>query len=353
MKIAESAIQFTSSHTAVEYSQRRESLTLWQQGRGPIRSDREEGRDNKLAAKAMALTEEAAKVSLSAAGRRHVAEATEVDPLAEEDQLINDLNLRILKALFEKLTGRKINLSPSGAATDPTTAATAPTAAVAPGWGVEYERREIAYEAESSQFTAQGLVQTTDGQQIEIAVELNMSRSFISTLEESFRAGAALKDPLVINFDGAAAQLTQEKFSFDIDADGSADSISMVAPGSGFLALDSNNDGKINDGGELFGALSGDGFADLAAYDGDGNGWIDENDTIFSQLRIWTKDAAGEDQLLTLLETGVGALYLGRISTPFALKDSSNELQGQVRATGLFLREEGGAGTMQQLDLVA
>jgi len=350
MKIAESAIQFTSSRTAVEYHQRRESLTLWQQGRGPIRSDREEGRESKLEAKAMALAEEAAKVSLSAAGRRQVAEATEVDPLSEEDQLINDLNLRILKALFEKLTGRKITLSQPDVATDPTTAATTPAA---PGWGVEYERREIAYEAETSQFTAQGLVQTTDGQQIEIAVELNMSRSFTSTLEESFRAGAALKDPLVINFDAAAARLTQEKFSFDIDADGRADSISMVAPGSGFLALDSNNDGTINDGGELFGALSGDGFADLAAYDGDGNGWIDENDAVFSQLLIWTKDASGEDQLLTLQETGVGALYLGRISTPFALKDNSNELQGQVRATGLFLREEGGAGTMQQLDLVA
>jgi hypothetical protein len=35
------------------------------------------------------------------------------------------------------------------------------------------------------------------------------------------------------------------------------------------------------------------------------------------------------------------------------MKDSSNELQGQVRSTGIFLREQGGAGTLQQLDLVA
>ena len=156
----------------------------------------------------------------------------------------------------------------------------------------------------------------------------------------------------MINFDGAASQLTQNTFSFDIDADGSNDQLAFVAPGSGFLALDANNDGAINDGRELFGALSGDGFTDLAAFDGDGNGWIDANDTVFSRLRIWTKNTAGEDQLLLLGDEGIGALYLGRISTSFALKDSSNELQGQVRATGIFLREEGGAGTMQQLDLV-
>ena len=41
-------------------------------------------------------------------------------------------------------------------------------------------------------------------------------------------------------------------------------------------ALDINEDGKINDGKELFGTASGNGFGDLAAYDQDNNGWIDE-----------------------------------------------------------------------------
>ncbi len=40
---------------------------------------------------------------------------------------------------------------------------------------------------------------------------------------------------------------------------------------------------KINDGSELFGTSSGDGFKDLATYDEDENGWIDENDSIFSK----------------------------------------------------------------------
>ena len=43
-------------------------------------------------------------------------------------------------------------------------------------------------------------------------------------------------------------------------------------------------------------------------------------------------------------------------AAPFAslnqFKDSGNTLQGAVRASGLYLREDGGAGTLQQIDLV-
>jgi hypothetical protein len=45
-------------------------------------------------------------------------------------------------------------------------------------------------------------------------------------------------------------------------------------------------DGRVNDGRELFGPITGDGFAELAAYDDDGNNWIDENDGIYDNLSI-------------------------------------------------------------------
>jgi len=366
MKIAESNIQLASSHTAVEYSERRESLTVWRQGRESVRAEQKNSQDDALQKKAEQLAKEAAKVSLSAEAQQKasgVAESTEsadVAALGDDGELLADLNMRILKALFEKLTGRKFTsfkLAAAQQAVAEQSAATVDAAQTTPtnaGWGLRYERRETYHESENTQFAAQGVVQTADGRTIEIGVELNMSRSFASTLDQSLLMGdARLKDPLVINFDGSAAQLTQDTFRFDVDADGSADQINFVGPGSGFLALDANSDGVINDGSELFGAQSGDGFADLAAYDGDGNGWIDENDDIYSQLRIWTKTADGENQLLALGAKGVGAIYLGRVETPFSIKDSSNELQGQVRATGIFLFEQGGVGTVQQLDLVA
>lgn len=118
-----------------------------------------------------------------------------------------------------------------------------------------------------------------------------LSREFISRNSLSIRAGDALIDPLVINYGSASASVTRVKYEFDIDADGTLDQISFAGPGSEFLALDLNNDGIINDGRELFGPNSGDGFSDLAEYDLDKNGWIDENDAIYEKLRIWTKDA--------------------------------------------------------------
>lgn len=101
----------------------------------------------------------------------------------------------------------------------------------------------------------------------------------------------------------------------------------------------------------MFGPESGNGFGELANYDSDGNQWIDENDPIYNQLRIWTKDENGNDQLFALGQKGVGAIYLGNVSTAFDLKDSSNNLQGTIQKTGIFLNENGMVGTVQHIDL--
>ncbi|HSL40616.1 MAG TPA: hypothetical protein VK857_09600, partial [Desulforhopalus sp.] len=223
----------------------------------------------------------------------------------------------------------------------------------AEGFGLAYDYHQSRYEYEKTEFNAGGMITTADGQEIEFSVSLSMSREFSSEQNIQIRAGEALKDPLVLNFSGTAAQLGQRDFHFDIDADGHKDQIAFVAPGSGFLALDKNGDGVINDGRELFGALSGNGFADLATHDRDGNLWIDENDPIYQDLRIWSLDAEGNDQLIALGMAGVGAIYLGHIDTQFSLNDSNNALLGQVRQTGLALMESGLAVTVQQLDLVA
>ena len=118
------------------------------------------------------------------------------------------------------------------------------------------------------------------------------------------------------------------------------------------FALDLNNDGTINDGKELFGPESGNGFSDLANYDTDHNNWIDENDAIYDKLRIWSKDENGKDYLFALGEKGVGAIYLGNVSTSYALKDANNQTNAQLQRSGIFLNEDGSAGTVQHIDLV-
>jgi len=272
----------------------------------------------------------------------------------------DDAKLQLVIAMIEIITGKKIeftNISnfeqPSEAATNAKQEAIESTEAITGEYGFAYHYSETYSESEQTQFTAQGIIQTADGKEIAINLELNMSRDFVSHHSVDIRAGAAqLKDPLVINFSGTAAQLTDEKIAFDIDADGAEDQISFVGPNSGFLALDKNNDGKINDGSELFGALSGNGFSDLAQFDEDNNNFIDENDSIYNKLRIWTRDPEGNNQLIALGRANVGAIYLGYSSTPFEIKDVDNQLQGIVRASGIYVGDDGSVGTVQQLDLV-
>lgn len=158
-------------------------------------------------------------------------------------------------------------------------------------------------------------------------------------------------DPLVINLDTDVAELFDQKFTFDIDADGEEDEISLLGGGSGYLALDQNGDGIINDGSELFGTRSGNGFADLAKYDEDHNGWIDENDAIWSKLQIWCRDENGQDILYRLADKGVGAICLQNAATDFALKGAAATTNGAIRRTGIFLYENGNVGTIQHVDL--
>ena len=217
--------------------------------------------------------------------------------------------------------------------------------------GMSYERRETYREQESVQFTARAIVNTADGKQINIDLELNMSRELVEVNNFRFTAGnQPVKDPLVINFEGNAASLRDEKFRFDIDADGEVDQISRLSNGSGYLAYDKNGDGVINNGSELFGAVNGDGFADLQRFDQDNNLWIDENDEIYNKLRIWTQDENGNDHLLALGEKGVGAIFLGKVSTPFQLRDGSQTItHGEVASTGIYLNDDGAAGSVQQI----
>lgn len=364
MIIANSNIQLYSDHNETTKTRSQESLSLWLNG-GSVRTIENSG--NSLGREALEIVaEKSVEVNISRSAMSFQADKAFLSPSPSTHSnslsVIEALNVSMFQMLVESFIGHKIKLFKAEDLTGDTPVVDSisrkPDNQLSDtpdsnfeSVGLIYNHYQSHYESESTRFSATGMVSTADGQIIEIDLQLGMSREFMSEVNLTVREGEALKDPLVINFGGTAAQLTQAKYSFDIDADGDPDQISFVSAQSGFLALDKNNDFIINNGSELFGALSGDGFADLAQYDDDNNGWIDEQDSIYSQLRIWSKDAAGNDSLMALGHQGVGAIYLGHIDTPFFIKDAANETQGLIRETGLFLNEDGTTGTVQQLDL--
>ncbi len=221
-------------------------------------------------------------------------------------------------------------------------------------WNVINSETYSYREEESMAFSTVGKVVTADGRTIDFNMQVGMTREFQQEAQcLSRNTQVIFTDPLVINLDSNPTSVSDMKWEFDIDADGKKDSISLLSKGSGFLAFDKNNDGIINDGLELFGAKTGNGFAELLQYDEDKNGWIDEKDSIYSKLQVWLKDDSGNDKLISLKDANVGAIYLANQRTEFALMSENEEEQNaQIRRTGMYLSEDGQAKTIQQLDMV-
>jgi hypothetical protein len=349
MKIASAELQFASSHSSMQRHEVSESLRAWV---GPQRPDFE-GRGVANAAPARP------QVVISDAGK--AAGASSIDKELE-DRIDEDPRLMLMRLMLEALTGKSTRIFDARELSDrsrPVNAPAVPTnndgqnGNAAAGFGIEYDYHESYTEVEATSFSASGVVKTADGQEIRFDVKLLMSRAYHEESSISLRLGDAARkvDPLVLNFAGNAASLVDQRFSFDLNSDGKEEQIARLASGSAYLVFDRNGDGRINNGSEMFGPNTGDGFAELSQLDDDGNGWIDENDRAWQKLSLWHPDENGEGELKSLSDSGVGAIALARVATPFDLKGSANELFGQIRTSGIFLHEDGRAGTIQQIDL--
>lgn len=358
MIIAHSAINMFSGSSFIEKHEKKESLKAW------IGDERPDFEGRKAAA---VKTNPSTPINKTKKDLLNISDqARNLKPAAEPepDIALNEkdrMKVLLIEKLMESLTGKKVKIKivsfskqTSDYNSKPPDKASGAKQSPKKGWGMEYDYHESHYEHETMSFAAEGLIKTKDGKEIKFKTDLNMDREFLTQKNISIREGDAVKiDPLVINFDGTGAQLTTAKFSFDLNADGKKENISFAGPGSGFLALDLNYDGVINNGQELFGPQSGNGFAELAKYDSDNNGWIDENDFVFNRLRIWTKNSGGIDTFASMKDTNIGAIYLGNITGRFEFKNNENRSQGEVKSSGIFLKENGSAGTIQQIDLTA
>ena len=413
MRIANAAVLFSAQHRVEQYVVQRERLVAGFAARNGVQGVELRG-SNRVGARRVQAPSEGATLStsstldqyLSQRTRSRVAVAAESGrPQLERPRVSGPENskvevkqveapvphkielspqdkakIQLITAAVEGMTGKKIHLvepkelaaagatkpdevqvqsaleasMPAPDEAVPATRKAAPTRMAAANeavFGLSYQYSETYYESETTTFSTQAAVRTEDGMEIQVDLDLSMSRQFVSENSLEVNMAGVLKDPLVINFEGPAAQLTETKYQFDIDSDGTEDQIHFVKPKSGFLALDRDGNGTIDNGGELFGAKTGNGFAELSVFDEDGNNFIDSGDSIYDRLRIWSKDADGTDQLMALGQRGLGAIHLGHIATPFDIKDADNQLQGAVRSSSFYLNENGSAGSVQQIDL--
>jgi len=110
--------------------------------------------------------------------------------------------------------------------------------------------------------------------------------------------------------------------SFDLLGTGNAIQSGWLAADDAFLAIDLNGNGKIDDIGELFGGMAkGSGFAKLASFDSNGDGFLTAADTDFAKLILW-QDANSDGvtnagELVSLAKAGVSALAVAYQELPY------------------------------------
>lgn len=219
----------------------------------------------------------------------------------------------------------------------------------APGFAMRIHTNHEVYESEKMAFKSSGQVKTADGRTIDFDFNLRMSRETYEKNEMILQTGN-FHDPLVMNFDGAGVDFSDKKIQIDLDLDGNVDDINFLSANSGFLALDKNENGIIDDGTELFGPSTNSGFGELSEYDLDGNAWIDENDQIFESLKIWTLGEEDEPVLIGLKEAGVGAIYLGDVASRFTIKHGDEDM-AKISGSSIYLKENGQANVIHEVDL--
>lgn len=208
MKIASSSLHLSSQRVASKAHEQRESLQIWRDGGN---NETQQSQDStglrQMAAVAMQHMErtDITSISISRQAAELQPHKTEVSGDEASQMTPQDkLEYSILKLLVERLTGKEVSVyrpeevvdqknieaikqpAPEGSSRDSERA----------GWGLRYDYYEHHQESEHTAFHAEGVVRTKDGKEIEIDIELLMSREFQSTETLSIRAGDALKDPL-------------------------------------------------------------------------------------------------------------------------------------------------------------
>lgn len=280
-------------------------------------------------------------VDLSALARSY--QPVEIGDLTDDEKnlLATNPQLFAIAKMLESQTGKKVNIDRLIIAESNGTLGSMISSSPI----YDYHRRS--YESNGMQFRSSGTAKLADGSEIKFELNIAWLKEFAVENRFAVQDGKILTDPLVVSF-GANEPLIGDTFAFNLSSD--VKQLNFTSASGGYLVYDKNKDGVINDGSELFGPATGKGFLELAKYDQDKNGWIDSNDEIFKQLKIWVVRQDG-DALFSLEEAGVGAISLKTTEINYTAKDSIDNTFAHYKNASVALGENGGTFGVFEVDL--
>ncbi|WP_434428692.1 calcium-binding protein [Xylella fastidiosa] len=189
----------------------------------------------------------------------------------------------------------------------------------------------------------------------------NKSKETFKDLFDQIRRFTPRRDPLVLDLDGDGIETVAagKHILFDHDGDGIKHASGWVKPDDGFLVLDRNGNGRIDDGSELFGAdtilanghKATSGFEALRDLDSNGDGLFDAADARFTDVRVWrdlNQDGQSQaNELFTLSSLGIASITL----TPTNTEDVDLGNGNLIDNRGTYTRTDGRTGVVGDLQL--
>jgi Ca2+-binding RTX toxin-like protein len=164
-------------------------------------------------------------------------------------------------------------------------------------------------------------------------------KSLLDKLQNWFGSLIRRYDPIVVDLDNDGLEISSNEngVSFDMDQDGFAEKTSWVKPDDGLLVLDKNNNGVIDNIGELFGSPEKTGFEELRELDSNADGVLNASDEKFADIKVWQdKNQNGitdAGELTTLAQQGIESIQLEEASNGGMIEDAVLVSTGTVTKT--------------------
>ena len=170
------------------------------------------------------------------------------------------------------------------------------------------------------------------------------------------------RDPLALDLDGDGIETrgADGRVVFDHNNDGVKTGTGWLRPDDGWLVLDRNSNGTIDNGGELFGVdtvksdgtKATDGFDALSDLDSNNDDIFDSSDTRFADVRVWrdlNQDGISQsNELSTLAANNIRSINLNKTSTTTNLGNGNTQT-----ATATYTRTDDTTGTAVNLGLAS
>lgn len=333
VRIQASDLAFASHNSLFQAQEKEETVNAWHGLRRPnFQADRHQLNAHKpvyarLPAEKVLNRPDKVTLSQDALAQRTKTKSLS-NPASQQASSVDDSPLQtldsktdLLKQMVEMLTGRKIdvlNVSEMDIESEQSSQVTQSESLVETtltgrrglkGSSQEYQFHESVYEKQTLDIEAKGTIITADGQKFDFDLDLEMSREYSSETDIQIASSKlSHKQPLLFNYGGQASELSDFVFDFHLDLE-----VENKLPGlgRGYLVLDKNHDGKLDNENSLF--SEGSPQSSISSL-GD-----DESQTLDS-LQILSYDFKLNFQMQSLSSIKIGALYNKVMESPFVPK---------------------------------